>query len=94
MNPESHPRYCDYWTISPDHGASGNRISRAILRTNTAIGGIMVHRGEADSLICGTFGEYRWHLNYVQQLWAALPHGALSIFRRWPRIADTQVRIV
>jgi len=27
-----------------------------------------VQRGEADSLICGTFGEYRWHLNYISQV--------------------------
>jgi malate dehydrogenase (oxaloacetate-decarboxylating)(NADP+) len=41
-------------------------IARAVLRTNTtAIGAVMVHRGEADSLICGTFGQYLWHLNYV-----------------------------
>ena len=29
---------------------------------------VMVHRGEADSLICGTFGQYLWHLNYVSQV--------------------------
>ncbi len=39
------------------------------MRTNTtAIGAVMVHRDEADSLICGTFGQYLWHLNYVQQV--------------------------
>ena len=46
-------------------------LAKAIMRTNTtAIGAVMVHRGEADSLICGTFGEYRWHLNYVSRCWA------------------------
>jgi malate dehydrogenase (oxaloacetate-decarboxylating)(NADP+) len=39
------------------------------MRTNTtAIAAVMVHRDEADSLICGTFGEYLWHLNYVTQV--------------------------
>jgi malate dehydrogenase (oxaloacetate-decarboxylating)(NADP+) len=34
-------------------------LAKAIMRTNTtAIGAVMVHRDEADSLICGTFGEY------------------------------------
>lgn len=28
----------------------------------------MVHRGEADSMICGTFGNYLWHLKYVEQM--------------------------
>ncbi|MEC9312035.1 MAG: phosphate acyltransferase, partial [Pseudomonadota bacterium] len=64
-------------------------LARAVMRTNTtAIGAVMVHREEADSLICGTFGEYRWHLNYVQQVLGQEdqggqgglhPHGALSL---------------
>jgi len=68
------------------------------MRTNTtAIGAVMVHRGEADSLLCGTFGEFRWHLNYVTQVLgnATLrPHGALSmmILEDGPLfIADTHV---
>lgn len=69
------------------------------MRTNTtAIAAIMVHRGEADSMICGTFGEYRWHLNYVEQVLDdgdLRPHGALSlmILDDGPLfIADTHVR--
>ncbi|HCE71294.1 MAG TPA: NADP-dependent malic enzyme, partial [Ruegeria sp.] len=102
VNPENDPRYYDYWTsyhqlmerrgVTPD-------IAKAIMRTNTtAIGAIMVHRGEADSLICGTFGEYRWHLNYVEQVLGSKdlrPHGALSlmILEDGPLfIADTHVR--
>ena len=75
-------------------------LAKAIIRTNTtAIGAIMVQRGEADSLLCGTFGEYRWHLNYVNQVLGGgtyAPHGALSmmILEDGPLfIADTQVRI-
>jgi malate dehydrogenase (oxaloacetate-decarboxylating)(NADP+) len=103
VNPENDPRYRDYWTsyhrIMERQGVTPD-LAKAILRTNTtAIGGIMVHRGEADSLICGTFGEYRWHLNYVQQILGGgsyAPHGALSmmILEDGPLfIADTQVRI-
>ncbi|MEY2961444.1 MAG: hypothetical protein RLZ60_1274, partial [Pseudomonadota bacterium] len=62
VNPENDPRYYDYWTtyhslmerqgVTPD-------LAKAIMRTNTtAIGAIMVQRGEADSMICGTFGQY------------------------------------
>jgi malate dehydrogenase (oxaloacetate-decarboxylating)(NADP+) len=102
VNPENDPRYYDYWSsyhklmqrqgVTPD-------LAKAIMRTNTtAIGAIMVHRGEADSLICGTFGEYRWHLNYVEQVLGGntyAPHGALSmmILEDGPLfIADTHVR--
>jgi malate dehydrogenase (oxaloacetate-decarboxylating)(NADP+) len=68
------------------------------MRTNTtAIGAVMVYREEADSLICGTFGQYLWHLNYVTQLLGNKelhPVGALSlmILEDGPLfIADTHV---
>jgi malate dehydrogenase (oxaloacetate-decarboxylating)(NADP+) len=59
----------------------------------------MVHREEADSLICGTFGEFSWHLNYISQILARgtlHPVGALSmmILEDGPLfIADTQVHL-
>lgn len=100
VNPENDPRYRDYWEtyhqlmarrgVTPD-------IARAIMRTNTtAIAAVMVHRGEADSLICGTFGQYSWHLRYVHEVLAReglSPVGALSmiILEDGPLfVADTQ----
>ncbi|MDP4991846.1 MAG: NADP-dependent malic enzyme [Marivita lacus] len=102
VNPENDPRYRDYWEtyhkIMARRGVTPD-LARAIMRTNsTAIGAVMVHRGEADSLICGTFGEFRWHLNYVTQVLGTeqhSPHGALSmmILEDGPLfIADTHVR--
>ncbi len=102
VNPENDPRYRDYWEtyhrIMARRGVTPD-LARAIMRTNTtAIGAVMVHRDEADSLICGTFGEYRWHLNYVRQVLGTKmlhPQGALSlmILEEGPLfIADTHVR--
>ncbi len=102
VNPENDPRYYDYWNsyhqIMQRRGVTPD-LAKAIMRTNsTAIGAIMVQRGEADSMICGTFGEYRWHLNYVEQVLGTpdlRPHGALSlmILEDGPLfIADTHVR--
>ncbi|MFX0542468.1 NADP-dependent malic enzyme [Roseovarius sp. S4756] len=103
VNPEDDPRYRDYWTsyheVMKRRGVTPD-LAKAVMRTNTtAIGAVMVHRGEADSLICGTFGEYRWHLNYVTQVLSDKehhPHGALSmmILEDGPLfIADTHVRV-
>jgi malate dehydrogenase (oxaloacetate-decarboxylating)(NADP+) len=86
VNPENDPRYRDYWGTYLDlmarRGVTPD-IARAVMRTNTtAIAAVMVHRGEADSLICGTFGQYLWHLGYVRQLLARggySPVGALSL---------------
>ncbi|WP_343081766.1 NADP-dependent malic enzyme [Ostreiculturibacter nitratireducens] len=101
VNPESDPRYRDYWgtyhELMARRGVTPD-IARAVMRTNTtAIAAVMVHRGEADSLICGTFGQFLWHLNYVRQVLARgglRPVGALSlmILEDGPLfIADTQV---
>lgn len=74
--------------------------AEAILRTNaTAIGAVMVHRGEADSLICGTFGQYKGHLKYVQQILGREgrnPVGALSMMmlEQGPLfVADTHINL-
>ncbi len=101
VNPENDPRYREYWEtyhrIMERRGVTPD-LAKAIMRTNnTAIAAVMVHRGEADSLICGTFGLYLWHLNYVRQVLARgglHPVGALSlmIMEDGPLfIADTQV---
>jgi malate dehydrogenase (oxaloacetate-decarboxylating)(NADP+) len=104
VNPESDHRYRDYWTtyhelmqrrgVTPD-------IARAVVRTNTtAIGAIAVHRGDADSMICGTFGEFSWHLRYIREILARdglRPTGALSlmILEDGPLfIADTHVHAI
>ena len=103
VSPENDPRYRDYWetyhNLMARRGVSPD-IARAIMRTNTtAIGAVMVHREEADSLICGTFGEFRWHMNYIEQVLGRdgrRPHGALSlmILEDGPLfIADTQVHL-
>ena len=104
VNPENDPRYRDYWQtyhelmerrgVTPD-------IARAVLRTNsTAIAAIAVHRGDADSMICGTFGQYLWHLNYIRQILARgslAPQGALSLMIQEAGplfVADTHVNAV
>ncbi len=101
VNPASDRRYRDYWGsyhellqrqgVTPD-------TARAIIRTNsTAIAAVAVHRGDADSMICGAFGQYLWHMNYVRQVLARgglHPRGALSlmILEDGPLfVADTQV---
>jgi len=101
VNPENDPRYRDYWgtyhELMARRGVTPD-LAKAIMRTNTtAIAAVMVHREEADSMICGTFGQFLWHLNYVTQVLGQNglhPVGALSlmILEDGPVfVADTQV---
>ncbi|MCA8868136.1 MAG: NADP-dependent malic enzyme [Rhodobacteraceae bacterium] len=103
VNPENDPRYKEYWesyhAIMRRRGVSPD-LARAIMRTNsTAIAAVAVHRGDAHSMICGTFGEYRWHLNYIEQVLAndeLHPVGSMSliILDQGPLfVADTHIHI-
>ena len=104
VNPESDSRYRDYWgsyhELMARQGVTPD-LARAIMRTNsTAIAAIAVHKGDADSMICGTFGQYLWHLNYIRQVLARdglSPQGALSLMIQEDGplfITDTQVNAV
>jgi malate dehydrogenase (oxaloacetate-decarboxylating)(NADP+) len=69
VDPESDPRYREYWTLYHDllarRGVSPSR-AREVVRTNTTvIAALMVQKQEADAMICGTFGPYRKHLHHV-----------------------------
>ncbi len=66
VDPEDDPRYREYWgeyhEIMQRHGVTPD-VARTIVRTrNTVIGALMVRRGDADALLCGTVGRYERHL--------------------------------
>ncbi len=86
VNPENDARFEQYWSgyhkLMNRKGVSPF-LARTIVRSNsTVIAALMVAFGEADSLICGTIGQYLWHLRYVDQILAndsLHPIGALSL---------------
>ncbi|MCA0042853.1 NADP-dependent malic enzyme [Celeribacter litoreus] len=101
VNPENDSRYKQYWqayhSLMERKGVTPD-LAKAIMRTNTtAIGAIMVQQDHADSMICGTFGQYLWHLNYITQILGTKEHqpvGALSLMIQEDGplfIADTHV---
>jgi malate dehydrogenase (oxaloacetate-decarboxylating)(NADP+) len=62
VNPESDPRFWDYWTtyhaLMERNGISPE-AAKTIVRTRTSvIAALMVHRNEADALICGAVGNF------------------------------------
>ncbi|MFN0300471.1 MAG: NADP-dependent malic enzyme [Burkholderiales bacterium] len=72
VNPESDPRYRDYWktyyALTKRRGVTEHDARLEMRRSHTLIGIIMVHRGEADAMICGPYGTYADHLRYVDQV--------------------------
>jgi malate dehydrogenase (oxaloacetate-decarboxylating)(NADP+) len=72
VNPEDDPRYRDYWTeyhrLTERRGVSVAYAQIETRRRLTLIGAMMIHKGHADGMICGTFGTHDLHLHYVDQV--------------------------
>jgi malate dehydrogenase (oxaloacetate-decarboxylating)(NADP+) len=102
INPEFDPRYREYWTqywqMTERQGVS-QEIARSAMRLSTTlIGAMMVHRGEADGLLCGTHGVHASHRRYIQQVIGLRPGvhtyaamNAVMLPGRTVFIADTYV---
>jgi len=103
-NPEYDPRYRDYWTeyfrLVERKGVSQQYAKIEMRRRLTLIGAMMVHRGEADGMICGTFGTHGLHLGYVDQVLGLAPGvrqyaamNAVMLPNHTVFIADTYVNV-
>ncbi|HEY4999095.1 MAG TPA: phosphate acyltransferase, partial [Usitatibacter sp.] len=72
VNPEGDPRFREYWTeyhkLTERRGVSQAYAQIEMRRRHTLIGAMMIHRGEADGMICGTFGTHDLHLRYIDQV--------------------------
>ncbi len=102
VNPESDPRYRDYWTtyhqLAERKGVSPEGARLEMRRRNTLIAAMMIYKGEADGMLCGTFGNHAEHLHFVDQvigLRAGVRHyaamNALILPGRTVFICDTYV---
>jgi len=69
VNPNSDPRFRDYWqeyyALVQRKGVSMEYAKREVTRRTTLIGALMVRRGDADAMLCGTIAEHSLHLGYV-----------------------------
>ncbi|MCL6264817.1 NADP-dependent malic enzyme [Craterilacuibacter sp. RT1T] len=72
VNNENDPRFADYWkdyyALMKRRGVSQEQAKRRVIGNSTLIGALMVKRGEADALICGTYGAYKQHFGIVEDI--------------------------
>ena len=72
INPEWDERYRAYWQeylgLTERKGVSQEYAKIEMRRRLTLIGAMCVRRGEADGMICGTFGTHQTHLHYIDQV--------------------------
>ena len=102
INPEFDERYRDYWMnyyeLTQRKGVSQTYAQIEMRRRLTLIGAMMIHRGDADGMICGTFGTHALHLHYIDQVIGRRPGvctyaamNAVLLPSRTVFIADTYV---
>jgi len=102
VNPESDPRYRDYWStyhrLTERKGVSPEYARVEMRRRHTLIGCMLMYKGEADGLLCGTFGTHALHLRYIDQVIGLRPGvrhyaamNALILPSRTVFICDTYV---
>ncbi|MBL8465934.1 MAG: NADP-dependent malic enzyme, partial [Thauera sp.] len=102
VNPESDPRYRELWTeyykLMNRDGVTPELAKAKIRRDTTLIGVMMLRRGDADALVCGTFGSYDYHLKQVADVIGLAPGAKqfaamnlLLLTKRMLAITDTYV---
>lgn len=72
VDPEDDPRYRDYWEtylkIMERRGVTPATARYRVRTSPTVIATLLVHKGEADALICGTVGQYHRHLRHIKDV--------------------------
>ena len=72
VNPENDDRFKETWTeyyqIMRRKGVSPDDAKTAVRTSTTLIGAMLVRRGDADALICGSIGRYQDHLKHVNDV--------------------------
>ncbi|HEX2531382.1 MAG TPA: NADP-dependent malic enzyme [Burkholderiaceae bacterium] len=72
INPEYDERYRDYWQtylkMTIRKGVTEQYAKLEMRRRHTLIGAMTLYKGDADGMICGTYGTTDLHLEYIDQV--------------------------
>ncbi|MGD9832086.1 MAG: NADP-dependent malic enzyme [Piscinibacter sp.] len=102
VNPEDDARFRQYWEayhrLNARNGVTPDMAKAAVRRSNTTIGALMIHLGDADGMLCGLVGRFDAHFAHVQEVIGAAPGAkcfatmnALMLDKHTLFIADTFV---
>jgi malate dehydrogenase (oxaloacetate-decarboxylating)(NADP+) len=72
VNPEWDDRYREYWQeyyrMTARKGVTEDHAKTEMRRRATLIGAMLVHKGAADGLLCGTSGPFTEHLRFIDHV--------------------------
>jgi malate dehydrogenase (oxaloacetate-decarboxylating)(NADP+) len=104
VNPENDSRFRDFWqsylALNERKGVTESFAKLEMRRRNSLIGSMMISKGMADGMICGTVGNLTTHLKYIDEVVGHEPgahvYGAMSgliLPGRQVFLVDTHVNI-
>ncbi len=102
VNPEFDPRYRELWTdyykLMSRDGVTPDLAKAKMRRDTTLIGVMLLRHGDADAMVCGTFGSYDYHLKQVADVIGLAPGAKqfaamnlLLLTKRMIAVTDTYV---
>jgi malate dehydrogenase (oxaloacetate-decarboxylating)(NADP+) len=98
INPDFDERYRDYWQtyfeMTNRKGVTQEWAKLEMRRRHTLIGAMMIHKGDADGMICGTFGTTNLHLHYIDQVLGQLPGANVYAAMNFVIMPDRQLALV
>jgi malate dehydrogenase (oxaloacetate-decarboxylating)(NADP+) len=72
VNIDDDPRYRDYWTtyhrLTERKGVTVQFAKIEMRRRLTLVAAMLLHKGEVDGMICGTWGSTSQHLGHIDQV--------------------------
>jgi len=72
VNTDFDHRYNDYWQtyhqMTERRGVTAQLAKIEMRRRLTLIGAMLLHKGEVDGMVCGTWGSTSGHLQYIDQV--------------------------
>ena len=72
INPEDDARFRQYWEayhrLNAREGVTPEMAKATLRRSNTTIGAMMIHMGDADGMLCGLVGRFDGHFEHVREV--------------------------
>ena len=104
VNPENDPRYRGYWMeyhrMMQRNGVTPEHAKREMRRSGALIGAMLIHMGDADCMLCGTFAQPLEHLHYISEVIGLRPGASvfaamniLLLANRTLFICDTHINL-
>ncbi|MGC2166021.1 MAG: NADP-dependent malic enzyme, partial [Gallionella sp.] len=104
VNPDSDPRYREYWSeyqqMRARYGVTPEIAKRDMRRRNTLIASMLVYKDAADAMLCGTASQPLRHLRYIDAVIGRRPgtsvYAAMNILmlpKHTLFICDTHVNL-